>query len=121
VLIVTQSEDLRQRLREDGAGSRLEVAFAGSEYECSTACAEFRPEYVVIDCSLPKRARASLCSHLSTDPRIPGVQIFLAVPGDRSFAEQTDLGVDRALPRGFTLSELEEHITGLEVTPKIHA
>jgi excisionase family DNA binding protein len=121
VLIVTQSEDLRQRLREDGAGSRLEVVFAGSEYECSAACAEFRPDYVVIDCALPKRARESLCSHLATDPRIPGVQIILAVPGDRSFAEHTDLGVDRALPRAFSLSELEEHITGLEVTPKIHA
>lgn len=121
VLIVTQSGDLRRRLREDGAGGRLEVEFAASEYECSAACAQFRPDYVVIDGALPKRARASLCSHLAADPRVPGVQIILAVSGDRQSTEQADLGVDRALPRTFSLSELEEHITGLEVTPKIHA
>lgn len=121
VLVVTRSADLRQRLQEDGTGGRLELEFAGSEYECSAASAEFRPDYVVIDGALPKRERASLCSHLSSDPRIPGVQIILAVLGDCAPAEQTDVGVSQALPRAFSLSQLEEHITGLEVTPKLHA
>ncbi len=121
VLIVTHSSDLRRRLLDESADGRIEVQFAATEYECSAVCAEFTPEYVVIDGALPKRTRASLCSHLATDRRIPGVQIILAVAGDRSFAGETDFGVNRALPRTFSLSELEEHITGLEVTPKIHA
>ena len=121
VLIVTQSSELRDRIREDETRSRIELEFAGTEYECSAVCADFRPEYVVIDSALPKRARASLCSHLATDPRIPGVQFILAVPGDRSSSEETDFGADLALPRTFSLSELEEHITGLEVTPKLYA
>jgi excisionase family DNA binding protein len=121
VLIVTESAELRRRLLDESASSRLELEFAGSEYECSAACAEFRPDYVVIDGALPKRARASLCSHLATDPRIPGVQIVLAVPGDSSFVAEADSGVDRALPRSFNLAELDDHIAGLEVTPKIRA
>jgi len=117
VLIVTESADLRRRLRDDNGDSRLEVEFAGSEYECSTACANVKPEYVVIDGVLSKRTRASLCSHLAADSRIPGVQIILAVPGEGGKVE----GVDRALPRTFSLAELEKHITSLEVAPTITA
>ena len=120
VLIVTHSAELRQRLREDGTCGRLEVEFADSEYECSAACAKFRPDYVVIDGAMPKRERASLCSHLAADPRVPGVQIILAVCGSHSLSEDTDFAVDRALPRTFSLSDLEDHITALEVTPKLY-
>lgn len=121
VLIVTRSGALRHRLGEEGTGGRLEVEFAASEYDCSAACAELRPDYVVIDGALPTSERASLCKHLASDPRIPGVQIILALAGDKFPAAATDGGVNRTLPRTFSLSELEEHITGLEVTPKIHA
>jgi excisionase family DNA binding protein len=121
VLIVTESSDLRQRLQEEGATSTLEVEFAGSEYECSAACAEFRPEYVVIDGALSKRTRSSLCDHLAADPRIPGVTIILALPGDGAAELASADEINRALPRTLNLAELENHIKGLEVTPRIVA
>jgi DNA-binding response OmpR family regulator len=120
VLIVTDSGDLPDRLLEESASSSIELRFARSEYECSALCAEFRPEYVVVDAALPKRARASLCAHLAADPRIPGVQIILAVR--REGAEQVLIAAgERALPRTFSLAELENHIIGLEVTPEMTA
>jgi excisionase family DNA binding protein len=115
VLIVTESSELQRRLERGAASSTLALEFASSEYECSAACDTFRPEYVVIDGSLSKRARASLCSHLAVDPRIPGVQIILAVSGSESVS--TERGAGRALPRTFRIPELEEHIIGLEVGP----
>ena len=121
VLIVTKSADLRRRLGDAAAGSRLEVAFAGSEYECSAACASAKPGYVVIDGALSKQTRASLCSHLAADPRIPGVQIILAVSGDGSSVGETVNGIDRVLPRTFSLAELDDHIASLEMTPTMTA
>jgi len=118
VLIVSESSDLRQRLRDDSAGSSLEVKFADSEYECSAACAEFKPDYVVIDGALSKRERSSLCSHVSADPRIPGVTIILAMPESGSTVTASEEGVDRAVPRTLDLAELERHITRLEVKPR---
>jgi excisionase family DNA binding protein len=118
VLVVTESADLRRRLELESSNSRLEVAFANSEYECSAACNDFRPEYVVIDGSLSRQVRASLCSHLAVDPRIPGVQIILAVTADtRPGSTETGCGVDRVIPREFELENLEQHIIGLEVEP----
>jgi len=116
VLIVTRSADLRRRIRRETSGSRIAVQLASSEYECSAVCQEFRPEFVVIDGSLSRPLRASLCSHLAADPRIPGVQIILANSDDEGLdAVETSLHVDRAIPRTFGLKELEEHIIGLEV------
>jgi len=118
VLVVTESDDLRRRLELESSASRLEVEFASSEYDCSAACNDFRPEYVVIDGSLSKQVRASLCSHLAVDPRIPGVQILLAVTADAGpGSAETVSGVDRAIPRTFQLEDLEHHIVGLEVEP----
>lgn len=120
VVIVTTSDDLRNKLLQEIPNSRFEVAFASSEYECAATCHDFRPEFVVIDGSLSKAVRASLCSHLAKDPRVAGVQIILAqTHADDGLHEQpaTGSGVDRAIPRTFGLAELEKHIIGLEVKP----
>jgi excisionase family DNA binding protein len=115
VLIVTESLELQRRLARTNANSNLALKFVSSEYECSAACDTFRPEYVVIDTTMSKQVRASLCSHLALDPRIPGVQIILAVDDDEPGPQAGEFS--RALPRTFHLAELEDHIVGLEVTP----
>jgi excisionase family DNA binding protein len=117
VLIVTKSADLRRRLSADASTSRFVLQFAGSEYECSAELDDFSPEYVVIDGSLPDETRASLCSHLAGDPRIPGVRIVLAVQNPCSSAANTGRHVNGALPQVFSLADLEEHITGRGVKP----
>jgi excisionase family DNA binding protein len=116
VLVVTESADLRSRLQQESSNSRIEVEFACSEYECSSACHAFKPEFVVIDSSLSKAVRASLCFHLAADPRIPGVQIILTSGADDiPQSDETGRRIDRAIPRTFKLAELEHHIIGLEV------
>jgi len=112
VLIVTTSAELRRRLSAEAPNSRLVLQFAGSEYECSAELDDFSPEYVVIDGSLPDETRASLCSHLARDPRIPGVRILLAVQNPLSSAAHPVRHVNGALPWVFSLADLEEHITG---------
>jgi excisionase family DNA binding protein len=122
VLIVTESDELRQRVQRDSLDSRLVIEFASSEYECSSVCHEFRPEYVVIDGSLPEPVRARLCSHLASDPRVPGVQIILAnAIEEPPPTDETISSVHCALSSTFQLKELENHIIGLEVKKPISA
>jgi excisionase family DNA binding protein len=121
VLIVSPSPDLRQRLGEGGADSALELEFASSEYECAAICAEFRPDYVVIDGALSRRTRESLCSHLAADRRIPGVTIVFAIPENGHADSGPDDAPGCTMPRSFDLEELEHHIKGLEVKPRITA
>jgi len=122
VLIVTKSTDLRNSLLRESSDTRIDVEFASSEYECSAACHEFKPEYVVIDGSLSKPVRARLCSHLAADPRVPGVQIILAnaIEGGPVAAATSRRVDDRAIPRTFGLADLEDHIFGLEVKQTVH-
>lgn len=116
VLIVTQSNELRRRLRRESRESHIDIEFASSEYECSAACDHFRPEYVFIDGSLPKPMRASLCSHLAADPRVPGVQIILAnTAEDLPPSDESITSVSGAISPTFRLRDLENHIIGLEV------
>ncbi len=120
VLVVTERQDLRDSLMGGDAASTLRLRFASSEYECSAQCARFRPEYVVVDAALPNRTRASLCSHLAADPRVPGVQIILAM-GRGEGSGGARAAAERRLPCTFSLAELESHIIGLEVTPRMTA
>jgi excisionase family DNA binding protein len=116
VLIVSESAKLRHRLGRERSDTNIDLMFAASEYECSAACHDFKPEFVVIDGSLPKPMRASLCYHLAADPRLPGVQIIVAnADDDQTATSRKDSGIGRAIPRTFGLAELEEHIIGLEV------
>jgi len=123
VLIVTESDKLRNRLERERSESNIDFTFASSEYECSAACHDFKPEYVVIDGSLSKPVRSSLCFHLAADPRIPGVQIILANATEDAAhdSDETTKSLGRAIPRRFRLKELEEHIIGLEVKQPIRA
>ena len=118
VLIVTKSNDLRNTLLQEIPDSRFDVMFASSEYECAAECYEFRPEFVVIDGSLARPVRSSLCSHLAKDPNIPGVQIILArADEDRHEPSTPGRYADREISRRFDLAELEKFIIGLEVRP----
>jgi excisionase family DNA binding protein len=115
VLIVTDSVRLRERLQREKQSARVQFEFASCEYECSAIVHSFKPEYVVIDCSLPDDACADLCSHLATDPRIPGVQIILTNgDNDGSSIPGIEEGLDGVaqLSRFFTVAELEHHIAG---------
>ena len=108
VLVVTDSVRLRTRLQSESAAVGIEVEFATCEYECSALVDGFRPQLVVIDCALPADTCTDLCSHLATDPRVPGVQIVLATQegagGDEKPAERRS----NRLPRTFALADLED-------------
>jgi excisionase family DNA binding protein len=77
-LMLTRSKNLAETLRQEAQDSDLLLQFASSEYECAAIVEKFRPDFIVIDCSLGKSRTRELCRSLGNDDRIPFARIILA-------------------------------------------
>lgn len=78
VLVISRNRELLKNLRERGDDADLTVRFADSEYECAMTIDKFRPDFVVIDCSLGMGRTREICYHLRNDDRVPFTRIILA-------------------------------------------
>jgi len=109
VLVVTDRPELRMALEADAKGGDYELRFTDCEYQCSMTVEDYRPDYVVIDCSMGHGRSREFAGHLSDDPRIPFARIILA--GNREdFPKECDKVVFAYIERHFTLTELKELI-----------
>jgi excisionase family DNA binding protein len=79
VLVVTNSTQSGETLRESNDG-QFEFRFTNCEYDCSALVGSFRPECVIVDCTLGTEECAQLCAHLSQDPRLREGKVLLATP-----------------------------------------
>jgi excisionase family DNA binding protein len=87
VLVLTDDRRLATALRDGASTAPFKLEIADSEYSFSALVERYRPDYVVIDCSLgPERSR-EMCVHISQDPRIPYVRVIMA-------AEEKELPID---------------------------
>ncbi|MEE8576254.1 MAG: excisionase family DNA-binding protein [candidate division Zixibacteria bacterium] len=77
-LILTRNRQLTNSLKVHTDNPELSLRFAGSEYECAAVIDRFRPDFVVIDCSLGMSKTREICQHLESDDRIPYTRIILA-------------------------------------------
>lgn len=77
-LILTRSQSLQDALRAAANDTEVLLQFASSEYECAAIVEKFRPDFIVIDCSLGKSRTRELCQSLANDDRIPFTRIILA-------------------------------------------
>ncbi len=81
VLVVTDQNKLRNSLARVRRDKDLNLEVTDCEYRCSMLIDRFRPDYVVIDCSLGVERSREFARLLSEDPRIPLARVVLA--GDR--------------------------------------
>ncbi|MEW5995206.1 MAG: excisionase family DNA-binding protein [Candidatus Zixiibacteriota bacterium] len=77
-LLLTRSQKLIKTLEKDASDQDVVLRFASSEYECAAIIDKFRPDFVVLDCSLGTTRTRQLCRNLSADDRIPFTRIILA-------------------------------------------
>lgn len=89
----------------------LQVRFAESEYECSFIIEKFRPDYIVVDCSLGKRRTATVVRNLFNDVRIPVVRIILA-SRTRQLEEYCDKQTCGWITKPFDIEQLRQCIMG---------
>ena len=81
VLVASKDDDLVRHLaEEEGDGLSLRVVHNG--YEASAVIRDFRPAFAVVDQDLTPDGGKELVECLTTDSRVPGLKIILAVPGE---------------------------------------
>ena len=81
VLVASRDDDLVRHLaEEEGDGLSLRVVHNG--YEASAVIRDFRPAFAVVDQDLTPDGGKELVECLTTDSRVPGLKIILAVPGE---------------------------------------
>ena len=78
VLLITSDEKMKNDIESGDVTNDFNLRQVESEYQCSMVVENFRPDYVVIDCSIGRKGCADFTRHLSEDPRIPYVKIILA-------------------------------------------
>jgi excisionase family DNA binding protein len=110
VLVVTDKSDLEEQLQKKSAGVDYNLRFSDCEYHCSMVVEKFRPDYVVIDCSLGRRRSREFAHNLEQDPRIPYVKVVLAGEPDE-IPEECDRSVFAFIRRPFSTEQLSELMT----------
>lgn len=101
---------LRDKDRLDEV-SGIELRFTESEYECSHTIEDFRPDYIVVDCSLGKGRTMAVCRAIFNDPRIPIPRIVLASK-TKKLGEYCDKEIFGWITRPFTLKQLRSCVQG---------
>ncbi len=112
VLVVTDQNRLREALERDALEIDFNLQIVDSEYRCSMVVERFRPDYVVVDCSMGGERCALIAQLLDEDPRIPFVRIILA-GSPEDLPKGCDKMIFARIDRHFTarmISDLVDHL-----------
>jgi len=107
VLVITDNPACKEHLTRQPESPRMQLHFVSCEYDSSLVVDWFRPDFVVVDCTMQQAKCQELCHHLSTDPRIPNTTIILATPPRRQALSFP--GAIR-IRHPISLNELETHL-----------
>jgi excisionase family DNA binding protein len=112
ILVFTDNQDLAESLAQAVEHERFRLETTDCEYKCSALVDVFRPDYVVIDCSLGQDTSRDICRHLVQDPRVPYVRVIMA-GADDEFPEGCDKEVFARIEKPFGMREIVECIDGV--------
>lgn len=116
VLVVTDNPTCRENLMREAMSHSIQFQFVSCEYESSLVVDRFRPDFVVVDCTMQEMKCQELCRHLADDPRIPDATLILATPPRRHA-----LSIPGAIRvrNPISLKELESHLSRVRMCPSI--
>ena len=116
VLVVTDNPTCRESLTRETGSHNIQFQFVSCEYESSMVVDRFRPDFVVVDCTMQESKCHELCHHLAEDPRIPDATLILATPPRRH-----TLSIPGAIRvrNPISLKELESHLSRLRMCHSI--
>ena len=113
VLVVTDDKVMAATLGLARPPEDFDVRVADCEYTCSLMVDTFRPDFVVVDCTLGPDLASQIRYHLSQDPRIPFVRIILAT-GPEESVEACKGEVFAILQRPFELKDVAACVRGVQ-------
>jgi DNA-binding NtrC family response regulator len=110
LLVVTDQTLMYSSPPTDTPNPGYNLRFTDCEYKFSMQVERYRPDYVIIDCSMGKRRAREFARNISADPRIPFVRIVL-VGDPNDFPRECDKEVFASVQRPFTTKVLDELLT----------
>lgn len=113
VLVVTDQDELQSGLETSADKYDFNMRFSDCEYKCSMLVEKFRPDYVVVDCSMGAERARQLARGISADPRIPFARIILVGKRD-DFPTTCDKEVFANIERPFTAAVFDDLMRTLE-------
>jgi len=112
VIALSHTGKLISDIQGSGTHDGIDIRFVTAEYEIASLIQNFRPDYVVVDCSFGKRRTAEICSSLFADIRIPVSRIILS-SRTRKIKDYCDREVFGWIRKPFSLQQLKECIRGV--------
>jgi len=109
VLIVTKDRILTDDLMAHADEAKFNLEITDCEYNCSAVVNHFKPDFVIIDCSIGRQVSQQMSNHIMKDPRIPFVRVVLAGSKD-DFPRECEREVFARMTRPFNISEISECI-----------
>jgi CheY-like chemotaxis protein len=103
-------------LSRQETSQNIHFQFVSCEYESSLVIDRFRPDFVLVDCTMQEMKCQELCHHLVEDPRIPETTILLATPPHHS--SPSIPGAIR-IRNPISLRELEDHLSQVRICRSI--
>lgn len=110
VLVVTDQAWQRAALESKEESRDYNLRFTDCEYHCSMLIEKYRPDYIILDCSMGTERARQFAGDISADPRIPYVRVVL-VGDSHEFPVECDKEVFAIIERPFTAEVLEEFMT----------
>ncbi len=112
ILVVSSNQRLLSSIDEEVLNGKFHIESVTSEYECASAIEKFRPDFVIVDCSMGAIKTRELCNHLGEDERIPFTRLILTSKKNRlgDFCDREIFGWIR---KPFTMKKLHRCIEGV--------
>ncbi len=107
ILIYSDRPQSLRHLTELEEDEMIHIKIIGDDYRCSQLIENFRPDYIIVDCSIGKRRTSHVCRNFFDDPRIPVARIILASK-NMQLEDYCDKEVFGWIKKPFTVTQLRE-------------
>jgi len=112
ILILSENKTIVQNLDSLDDTGIFRIRFSEDEYSAAIAIQDYRPDYIIIDCSIGKKRTGFICNNLFNDIRIPVVRIILASKS-RNLKDYCDKEVFGWIRKPFNVEQLNKCIRGV--------
>ncbi|HHI03515.1 MAG TPA: helix-turn-helix domain-containing protein [candidate division Zixibacteria bacterium] len=112
ILVLTENQNIIRDLDKLDDSSIFRIRFSEDEYSAAVSIQEYRPDYIIVDCSFGKKRTGLICNNLFNDIRIPVVRIILSSKS-KNIRDYCDREVFGWIRKPFGIEQLNECIRGV--------
>ena len=112
ILILSENKKIVQDLDSLDETGIFRIHFSEDEYSAAIAIQEYRPDYIIVDCSIGKKRTGFICNNIFNDIRIPVVRIILSSKS-KNIKDYCDKEVFGWIRKPFNIGQLNECIKGV--------